>query len=134
MRSPVPNTRRLPVTSRNASSIEMRSQDLHHLSRDARVLLHVRTHVDAVRARLPGLRDRHRAADAEAARLVGCGGDDAPAAALAGIGAYDDRAAAQLGPVALLDRGVERVHVHVEDGPGWRHSCILAQGWAERVR
>ncbi len=45
--------------------------------------------------------------------------------------ADDDRLAAQLGPVALLDRGEERVEVDVQDGRrgGATHGAIIAPAW-----
>jgi hypothetical protein len=51
--------------------------------------------------------------DAEFAGLIGRGGDHA---ALVGRRADHHGLAAQLGPIALFDRGVEGVHVHVQNG------------------
>jgi hypothetical protein len=92
-------------------------EHLHDLAGDAGVLLHVGRHVDSVRAQAPGLRDGHRAADAEAPGLVRRGGDDAASAPASRIGAHDHGPAAEVGMVALLDGRVERVHVDVEDRP-----------------
>ena len=71
---------------------------------------------DPVRAAPVRLAQRHRRVDAEPPRLVARGRDDA-ARVLAAGAADDDRPAAQLRPVALLDRGEERVEVDVEDRP-----------------
>ena len=66
---------------------------------------------DQLRAEFHRLAARHRAVHAEGARLVARGRDDAAA-----LGVADrHRAAAQRGVVALLDRGVEGVHVDVDD-------------------
>ncbi len=50
--------------------------------------------------------------DAElAGHVIGCG-DNAPPL---GRAAHDDRLPGQLRPVALLDRGIEGVHVEMDD-------------------
>jgi len=75
---------------------------------------------DRVGAERARLHRRHGRAHAEAARLVGGGRHHAAARRTAD----DDRPPAQLGAVALLDRGVERVHVGVEDD---RHALAIAR-------
>ncbi len=77
----------------------------------ARVLLHVSAQEDEVRAQAPRLVARHRRVHAEDPRLVARGRHDAPRP----LRRRPRALAAQLGMVALLDRGVERVHVRVED-------------------
>ena len=111
-----------PVTSRNASSIEMgstsgvkRAQDGHDVAARLLVAAPVDRDEDAVRAAADRLAQRHRRVDAELARLVARRRDDA--AARPDRRPDDDRPAAQLGAVALLDGREERVEVDVEDRP-----------------
>ena len=66
---------------------------------------------DGVGAEALGGNGGHGGADAELACLVGGGADDG-ALALPGD---DDGTAAEVGGVALLDGGVEGVHVDVDD-------------------
>jgi len=89
-------------------------EEAHDLARHGRVLVHVHAQVDAFGTETKGPADGHGGVDAEAARLVGSGRHHA---APARIRAHDDGAAADLRTVALLDGRVERVHVHVDDGP-----------------
>src|SRR3989442_6491418 len=94
-------------------------EDAHDLNRNALVFPHVHRQEGGVRAEPRRAADRHRRADAEPARLIGSRGDDAAAGR---AGAHDDREAAQLRAIALLDRRIERVHVHVRDRPRRRAS------------
>ena len=109
-----PEIRSSPRTSRNASSIESPSTSgvvsLEHLEhRLARlgVRRHPRRHDHRPGAQPAGLRAAHRGPDAAGLRLVaGREHDAAP---------DDHRATAEAGIVSLLDRGVERVEVGVQD-------------------
>ena len=85
--------------------------DLAHGLRDGLVAREVGRHEHGIGTQAFGARGRHRRAHAEHARLVTCGADDR---ALPAPG-DDDGPAAQRGIVALLDRGVERVHVDVDE-------------------
>ena len=113
-----PNSPSQPRTSRNASSRLSGSTSgvkRKKISRICRltcgVVAHAHRQEDGLRAQPPGRGHRHGAVDAARAGLVGGGADDAAAAQTAD----DDRPAAQLGPVPLLDRGVEGVHIDVQD-------------------
>ena len=89
-------------------------QDHHDLPRHLLVAVHPRGHEHRVRALLTGLEDRHGGAHAEAAGLV-AGGRDDPAV---GRPADDDALAPQLRVVQLLHRGVEGIHVDVQNHDG----------------
>src|SRR2546425_4003316 len=89
-------------------------EDAHDLNRNALVFPQVHRQKGGVRAEPRRAADRHRRADAEPPRFIGSRGDDAAAGR---AGAHDDREAAQLRTIALLDRRIERVHVHVRDRP-----------------
>jgi len=71
-----------------------------------------------------GAGHRHRRVDAEGARLVAGRGDHAPPL---GPSAHGERLAAQRGIVALLDRGIERVHVDVNDPSDHENSDLRIQ-------
>jgi hypothetical protein len=66
-----------------------------------------------VRAKTCGASDRHGGAYPEGTRLVRGRRDDTPTAR---IGAHHDGTPTEFGSIALLDGGVERVHVDVDDG------------------
>src|SRR5690606_34532925 len=83
----------------------------HHLRRHLEVAVEVGLHGDRRGAQAQRLRHRHRRAHAEPARLVRGTGDDPPALG----GADDDRLALQTRIVEHLDRGVEGVHIDVQD-------------------
>src|SRR5262252_2442738 len=91
------------------------SEEAHDVAGNGGVLVHVHAQVDAFRAQTIRAADGHGGVDPETAGFIG-GGRDHTAAAR--VSADDDGAAPDLGAVALLDRRVERVHVHVDDGPG----------------
>ena len=81
---PSPRSARLAVTSRKASSMDTGSssgvhcaEERHDLARHPRVLVHVHRQVHGVGTEPVGAADGHGGVDAEAARLVGGGGDDA---------------------------------------------------------
>ena len=110
----VPDTRRRPPTSRNASSIDMPStsgvvdSNTSNTARDRLgVGRHPRLDDDDARAEAPRLASTHRRADAEGPRLVARRQHDTTA--------DDDGAPAQAGVVALLDRRVEGVEIGVQD-------------------
>src|SRR5439155_13371033 len=86
--------------------------DAEHLLRDRAVLVEVGMHDDQRWTQPDRSRHRERRPDAKCSRLVAGGGDDA---ALVGIAADGDREAAKRRVVALLDRGVERIHIDMED-------------------
>ena len=117
----MPCRRSVPVRSRNASSIDkrlhLRGEVEHHgadLAAGAGVFRHVRANHLGMGAQPPRLEHRHRRAHPEGARDIAGGGDDAAMAA-----ADDDGLVAQRGIVALLDRRIEGVAVHMRDGePG----------------
>ena len=109
------------VTSRYASSSDSGStsgvhvaQDRHDLRRHRLVLVEVRPHDDQLRAKPHRARHRHRRAHAELARLVARRRHHA---APLGAAAHRHRPAAQRGIVALLHRGVEGVHVQMDNAP-----------------
>ncbi len=86
--------------------------------------VHARGHHYRRGSELEGLRHAHRAPYAEAADLVRRRQHHAAPR----VATDDDGLAAKLPPVALLDRGVERVHVDVQDGAqsgGRRHAQRL---------
>jgi len=74
---------------------------------DAHVFRHVGRQDDRVRAKLQRAAIRHRRAHAEGSPRRAAGGHDAAPPATA----HDHRLVGELGPIALLDRGVERVAV-----------------------
>ena len=124
--SPSPNSAREPVTSRNASSIEIGSTSGVNRRRIAMTSrLTAWYFAPSTGRKMPcgtepaGRPQRHRRVDAERARLVARRADDA--ALVRPAAADDDRLAAQLRPVALLDRREERVEVDVEDRPRGLH-------------
>ena len=85
--------------------------DRHDLPGRLAVVLEAVRNDDQIRAQPPGAHHRHRRVDPEPPRLVGRRRDHAPAS-----GPTDhDRTPTQGRIVALLDRGVERVHVDVQD-------------------
>ena len=109
-----PEIRSSPRTSRNASSIESPSTSgvvsLEHLEhRLARlgVRRHPRRHDHRLRAQPAGLRAAHRRPNAAGLGLV-AGREHHPRP-------HDDRATEEPGIVSLLDRGIERVQVGVQD-------------------
>jgi hypothetical protein len=55
--------------------------------------------------------------DPKSARLVRSSADDAPPF---GAAADDDRPATEIRPIALLDRRIESVHVHVQNREAFR--------------
>ena len=86
-------------------------EDRPDLPRDRPIDVEPRLHEDQV-GTLPLRADGgHRGADAESPRLIARGGHDAPLARAADR----HRLAAKIGIVALLDGGVEGVHVDVDD-------------------
>src|SRR5690606_26622948 len=87
------------------------AEDRLHLARDRLVAREVRRHEYRLRAQPLGPRRRHRRTYAVASRLVGGRAHDRPWTAPG----HHHRAAAQRRIVALLHRGVERVHVDVDD-------------------
>ncbi len=97
----------------------MAQQDLAHVPRRGAIAREIGRHEHGVGTEPLGARRRHRRAHAERARLVrGCANDRALAAPR-----HDDRPSAQRWIVALLDGGVERIHVDVDDLAhvvGWR--------------
>ena len=117
-RSPVPCSRRAPVTSRKASSSESGSTSgvnerkiVHHLAADLAVVMRGRRAGRPRAGTAAGPGRRHGRVDAVGPGLVGGGRHHAPVA-----GAADDhRLAAQLGAAQQLDRHEERVHVDVQD-------------------
>lgn len=82
-----------------------------HLCRHFGITRHARAHADGMRTQLQRAADRHRRAHAEFAHLVTRSRDDAATARAAD----DQRQTDELGAVALFDRGVERVHVDVQN-------------------
>ena len=86
-------------------------EDRPDLARDGFVGVETRLHEDEVGAFPLGGDGRHRGAHAELARLVTCRRDDAALAR----SANGHRLAAQFRIVALLDGGIEGVHVDVDD-------------------
>jgi hypothetical protein len=82
-----------------------------HLAAGAGIFRHVRAHHLGMRAQPPRFEHRHRRAHAEGARDIAGGGDHAAMAA-----ADDHRLVAQRGIVALLDRRIEGVAIHMGDG------------------
>src|SRR5207247_5640217 len=92
-------------------------QEGHYAFGDARVFGHVGPHVNPSRAEAPGLGNRLRRMHAEPARFVRAGRNDPAPPAVLGIRSHDDRLAAELWTVTLLYRGVESIHVHVQDRP-----------------
>jgi hypothetical protein len=87
-------------------------EDGEDLPRDLGVALAPRPDEHALGAEPPGHGRAHGAAHAEPAGLVAGGGHHA---ATLGRTADDDRAPGQGGVVQHLDRGIEGVHVHVQD-------------------
>ena len=81
----------------------------------------------------PGARDRQRRADAVLPRRVAGRGHDAAARPALGIGPHHHRAPAERGVQALLDGGVERVHVHVSDD-AHGDLATLSRGGIDPVR
>ena len=101
-----------------------RSEDGADVGADALVLGHVRGDDGGVRAQLERLEHRHGGATAEFPRDVAGGGDHAAAPGVAD----DQRLLCQLRPIALLDRGVERIAVDVRDAKSSSSTC-----WTSRV-
>src|ERR1700674_2600979 len=89
----------------------MFGKDIADLQRHRLIGIKPRLHKDQIGALAFGSDRRHRGAYPEFARLVACRCDDATLA-----GATDcNGLATQFGVVALLDRGVERIHVDMDD-------------------
>src|SRR5579875_2939854 len=86
-------------------------EDPADLKRDRPIDLKARFDEDQIRASALGRERGHRGADAELARFI-AGGGDHPALPRS---ADRDRLAAQLRIVALFDRGVEGIHVDMDD-------------------
>jgi hypothetical protein len=84
--------------------------DRANVAADAAILLHVRANDAGVRAEPSGFEHRHRRSHAERARDVATGQHHAALAA-----ADDHRLVGERGIVALLDRGVEGVAIHMRD-------------------
>jgi hypothetical protein len=76
-----------------------------------------------LRAQPLGTGHGHRGTASEAPRLVARRRDDAARAVVPD----EHRTAAQLGPVELLDRRVEGVHVHVQDGAEHRGHIVAGR-------
>src|SRR5262249_32981261 len=102
-----------------------------HLARNGLVAHEIRRHEHRVRAQPLGAHRGHGRAHAVAARLVG-GRAHHRAQAAPG---HHHGAAAQGGIVALLHRGVERIHVDVDDlahgSDGYVETFSLARGDGE---
>ncbi len=88
------------------------AEDRKHLPGHVRVVADARPDADGVGAAPQRLAHGHGRVDAVAAHLVARRRHHAPSARAA----HDDGPAAQRWVVALLDRRVEGVHVHVQDG------------------
>jgi len=86
-------------------------EDLPDLPGHRDVVVHPAAHDHRAGAASDGGGHRHRRVDAEDARLVGRRRHDAPAP----VASHQHGAAAERRIVPLLDRGVERVHVDVEN-------------------
>jgi len=121
----VPESRRSPRTSRNASSIDSPSTSgvvVEHPI-ELRARLDVRGHAwrdhDCRRAQATGHRQAHRAADAIRLRLVARSEHDSCA--------DEHRAAAQPRIISLLDRREERVDVGMQDRRLAAHERMFAQ-------
>jgi len=101
------------------------AHERHHAGRHVAVGGEVGRDEDRVGAQAARPRGRHGRADAEAARLVGRGGDHRTRAR----SGDDDRLAAQLGAAQELDAGVERVDVQVgNDRAGHSEECPARPG------
>src|SRR6266571_5469428 len=95
------------------------AQEFHDLAAHAAIELEVRRDEDSIGAQPNRLDARHRRPDAEFPRFVARGEDDA-SGMLARIGPDDDRLPFELRILADLQRGVEGVHVHMEQYSGHR--------------
>jgi hypothetical protein len=89
-----------------------RAEDLEHRLRHRPVLREIGPDDDEIGAEAHRARHRNGGPYAELARFVARRGDDTASLWTAADG---DRFPAQRGPIPLLDRRVERVHVHVKD-------------------
>jgi len=96
----------------------------HDLARDLLVARHPGPEENGLGAELLRPDAGHGRVDAKGSRLVGTGRDHAPTL---GRAADNHRQAAQFGAIPLLDRGVEGVHVDVDDFAGERHG--KGPGW-----
>src|SRR5207247_1921862 len=94
-------------------------QEFHDLAAHTAIELEVRGDEDGVGAQPNRLDTRHRRPHAEFPRFVARGEDDA-SRMLARIGPDDDRLPFELRILADLQRGVEGVHVHMEQDSGHR--------------
>ena len=102
----------------------MALEDLADLARDGAVAGEVGRDEDGVWAEALGADGGHGGADAEGSGFIGGGADDGAVAAPGD----DDGFAAEGGIVALLDGGVEGVHVDVNDLAGghlWNMVCVF---------
>jgi len=120
----------------NAHRLDVRGellQDAEDRLRGLLIGVHSDGEIDGLGAASPGFADGHGTADAEAAGLVGAGGDHAPASPALGVGADHDGLPAQPWLIALLDRGEEGVHVEVDDD-ALGHGRLRREGGASIVQ
>jgi hypothetical protein len=99
------------VEGEGFDEVSVALEDLADGAGDGLIAGEVRRDEDGLRAEAFGGDGGHGRADAVLAGLVGCGTDDGALA----LPSDDDGTAAEVGRVALLDGGVEGVHVDVDD-------------------
>ena len=112
------------VEREGLDEVGVAAEDVAGLAGDGAVAEEVGGDEDGVGAEALGAEGGHGGADAEAAGFIGGGADDGAVAAPGD----DDGFAAEGGVVALLDRGVEGVHVDVDDLAGG-HGGRVAGGF-----
>src|SRR2546426_11358698 len=98
------------------------AQEFHDLAAHAAIELEVRRDEYSIGAQAGPLNARHRRPHAEFPRFVARGEDDA-SGMLARIGPDNDRLPFELRILADFQRGIEGVHVHVEQ------YSVLGHGW-----